>query len=225
MTAQTMGHVFLEESHRTALFEGLVRAFVKFVAPPPTWTVLDLGCGPGGLARILAASVAHVVGVDTDPNVIEAAGQTARDEGLANLIFDRGKLVALPYQPGQFDAALAANLLYQFSNPLDGVREMARVTRAGGTVAMINPSTKLTLDLAKAQLEKYVWTDFERGMLISWASYVDAGKVFTDQHATTLLTQAGLADVQTAATMDGMFLMAKGTVLMTQAPAIRPSFQ
>jgi len=49
-------------------------------------------------------------------------------------------------------------------------------------------------------------------MLISWASCVDAGKVFTDQHATTLLMQAGLADAQTTATMDGMFLMAKGIV-------------
>jgi hypothetical protein len=56
-----------------------------------------------------------------------------------------------------------------------------------------------------------MWTDFERGQLISWASYVNAGKVFTDQHATTLLTQAGLVDVQTATTMEGMFLMAKGT--------------
>ena len=212
MTAQTLGHVFFEGSHRTALFEGLMRAFVKFVAPPPTWTVLDLGCGPGGLARILASSVAQVVGVDTDPNVIESARQAAMNEGLANLTFERGKLAALPYPSGQFDAVLAANLLYQFSNPLDGVREMARVTHSGGTVAMINPAIKMTMDLAKAQLEKYMWTDFERGMLISWASYVDAGKVFTEQHATTLFTQSGLIEVQTAATMDGMFLMAKGTV-------------
>jgi ubiquinone/menaquinone biosynthesis C-methylase UbiE len=206
------GLAFFEESHRTALFEGLMRAFVKFVVPQPTWTVLDLGCGPGGLARIVATSVAHVVGVDTDPNVLEAARQAALAEGLSNLTFDRGKLAALPYPQGHFDAVLAANLLYQFSNPQSGVREMARVTRAGGTVAMINPSIKLTTDLAKAQLLKYMWTDFERGMLISWASYVDAGKVFTDQHATTLFAQARLVDVQTAATMDGMFLMVRGIV-------------
>lgn len=212
MTTPTLGSVFFEESHRTALFEGLMRAFVKFVEPRPGWTVLDLGCGPGGLARIAAADVAHVVGVDTDPDVLEAARQAASAEGLSNLTFDRGKLVALPYPQGHFDAVLAANLLYQFSSPLHGMREMARVTHAGGTVAMINPSVKLNTDLAKAQLEKYMWTDLERGMLISWASYVDAGRVFTDQHATTLLVQAGLADVQTAVTMDGMFLMVKGTV-------------
>ena len=84
------GLTFFEESHRTALFEGLMRAFVKFVAPQLEWRVLDLGCGPGGLARILAASTAHVVGVDTDPAILEAARQAARDEGLANLTFDRG---------------------------------------------------------------------------------------------------------------------------------------
>ena len=206
------GLAFFEESHRTALFEGLMRAFVKFVAPQTTWRVLDLGCGPGGLARIVAASVAHVVGIDSDPNVLESARQATLAEELANVIFDQGKLAALPYPLGHFDAVLAANLLYQFSSPLNGVREMARVTHAGGVVAMINPSVKLTTELAKAQLEKYVWTDFERGMLISWASYVDAGKVFTEQHATTLFTQIGLQDVQTATTMDGIFLMAKGSV-------------
>ena len=42
------GLAFFEESHRTALFEGLMRAFVKFVAPQTTWRVLDLGCGAGG---------------------------------------------------------------------------------------------------------------------------------------------------------------------------------
>ena len=73
---------------------------------------------------------------------------------------------------------------------------MARVTYAGGTVAMINPAIELTTDLAKAQLEKVRVDRFERGMLISWASYVDAGKVFTDQHATTLFTQSGLIEVQ-----------------------------
>jgi len=205
-----VGLAFFEESHRTALFEGLMRAFVKFVAPDPMWSVLDLGCGPGGLARILAPSVAHVVGVDTDPSIIELARQAALTEGLSNLTFDRGKLAVLPYPPGHFDAVLAANLLYQFSNPLSGAREMARVARPGGAVAMINPSIKLTTGVAKAQLEKYVWSDFERGMLVSWASYVDAGRVFTDQHAATLFAQAGLQDTQTATTMDGLFLMVQG---------------
>ena len=205
------GLAFFEESHKTALFEGLMRAFITFVAPQPAWTALDLGCGPGGLARLLAPKVAHVVGVDADPNILEAARQAALEQGLDNVTFDRGKLAALPYPPGRFDTVLAANLLYQFSSPLNGVRAMARVTRQGGTVAMINPAVRLTTELAKAQLEKYVWSDFERGMLVSWASYVDAGKAFNEQHAATLFTQAGLINVQTATTMDGLFLMAKGS--------------
>lgn len=131
------GLAFFEESHKTALFEGLARAFVKFVAPDSAWTVLDLGCGPGGLARILAASAAHVAGVDTDPTIIELARQAALAEGRSNLTFDRGKLAALPYPAANFDAVFAANLLYQFSSPLNGVREMARVTRPGGVVAML----------------------------------------------------------------------------------------
>ena len=54
-------------------------------------------------------------------------------------------------------------------------------------------------------------------MLISWASYVDAGRVFTDQHAATLFTQAGLHDAQTATTMDGLFLMVKGRAALGRA--------
>ena len=94
--------------------------------------VVDVGCGPGGLTSELAARVgaANVAAIDPAPQFVAACrdrnpGADVR-EGLAE---------ELPWGDGEFDAALSS-LVVGFMRDADlGVREMARVTRPGGTVA------------------------------------------------------------------------------------------
>lgn len=98
----------------------------------PGARVLDVGCGPGGLVSELAArvGVTNVAAIDPASQFVQACqerhpGADVR-EGVAE---------ALPWADGEFDAALSS-LVIGFMRDADaGVREMARVTRDGGTVA------------------------------------------------------------------------------------------
>jgi SAM-dependent methyltransferase len=94
--------------------------------------VLDVGCGPGGLSRELAARVGdeNVAAVDPAPQFAAACR-----ERLPGADVREGMAEELPWGDGEFDAALSS-LVIGFMRDADaGLREMARVTRPGGTVA------------------------------------------------------------------------------------------
>jgi SAM-dependent methyltransferase len=94
--------------------------------------VLDVGCGPGGLALELAGRVGaeHVAAID--PSTTFTAACRARVPGAD---VREGTAEHLPWADDAFDAALSC-LVIGFMRDADaGVREMARVTRPGGTVA------------------------------------------------------------------------------------------
>lgn len=96
--------------------------------------VLDAGCGRGTLARVLAPHVAEVVGVDQD----ESALASARDGAPANVTFVAGDVTALPFAYGAFDIAVCRGVLHHVRRPELVVSELARVTRPGGVVLVVD---------------------------------------------------------------------------------------
>ena len=98
----------------------------------PRARVLDVGCGPGGLARELAARVGaeNVAAIDPASQFVHACRE--RNPGAD---VREGVAEALPWADGEFDAALSSLVIGFMRDPDAGVREMARVTREGGTVA------------------------------------------------------------------------------------------
>ena len=98
--------------------------------------VLDLGCGEGGYARELARRGAHVLGIDGSARLIEIARERARAEGL-DITFEHANASALDQiAPGQIDVVVAAMSLMDVEDYEAAVREVARVSRAGGALAM-----------------------------------------------------------------------------------------
>ena len=94
--------------------------------------VLDVGCGPGALTaelvnRVGAASVSAV-----EPSDSFAA---AARERLPGVEVRQSAAEQLPFPDGTFDAALAQLVIHFMADPVQGLREMHRVTRPGGTVA------------------------------------------------------------------------------------------
>ncbi len=91
-----------------------------------------MGCGPGGLTRELVVRVGatKVAAIDPAPQFTAACRQ--RNPGVE--VRD-GVAESLPWPADQFDAALSCLVIGFMPDPEQGIREMARVVRPGGTVA------------------------------------------------------------------------------------------
>ena len=102
----------------------------------PRMRILDVGCGPGTITAGLADRVpqGHVIGIDTAPGILEQASELARDRG--NLEFTTGDVYALAYPDAAFDVTHAHQVLQHLGDPVKALREMRRVTRPGGLVAV-----------------------------------------------------------------------------------------
>jgi SAM-dependent methyltransferase len=95
--------------------------------------VLDAGCGTGRLAAALADSgLARVWGVDASPEMLAVARAKTRSAG-----FKEGRLEALPFKDGWFDAAVAWLVVHLVERQA-AFRELRRVLRAGGRLAVVS---------------------------------------------------------------------------------------
>lgn len=94
--------------------------------------VLDVGCGPGSLTAELVARVGAAAVTAVDPSEPFVAAARARNPGAEVL---QASAERLPFPDESFDAALAQLVVHFMADPVAGLTEMARVTRAGGVVA------------------------------------------------------------------------------------------
>jgi 2-polyprenyl-3-methyl-5-hydroxy-6-metoxy-1,4-benzoquinol methylase len=103
----------------------------------PGMRLLDVGCGPGTITIDLAARVApgEVIGVDAAEGPLVDARAAATTAGVTNVSFRVADGMALPFDDGTFDVVHAHQVLQHVPDPVGMLREMRRVTRAGGLVA------------------------------------------------------------------------------------------
>ncbi|WP_328535455.1 class I SAM-dependent methyltransferase [Streptomyces sp. NBC_00344] len=107
--------------------------------------VLDAGCGTGRALTPLRRAVGpagHVVGVDVTPAMLEAAQRAGR-HGEALLIL--ADVARLPLLTESLDAVLAAGLIAHLPEPEANLRELARVVRPGGLLALFHPIGRAAL--------------------------------------------------------------------------------
>ncbi|CAL9367064.1 2-methoxy-6-polyprenyl-1,4-benzoquinol methylase, mitochondrial [Streptomyces sp. enrichment culture] len=104
----------------------------------PHMRILDIGCGPGTITADLAALVpdGHVTGVDRAPEVLEQARATAAGRGLDNIDFAVADVHALDHPDDTFCVVHAHQVLQHVGDPVRALREMRRVTKPGGLVAV-----------------------------------------------------------------------------------------
>lgn len=104
-------------------------------------SVLDVGCGFGLETARLAGLVApggRAVGLDHSAAFIAEARRRAAAAGI-EATFEAGDARALPFADASFDAARAERVLIYIAEPERALSELRRVTRTGGTVALIEP--------------------------------------------------------------------------------------
>ncbi|CAL9373194.1 2-methoxy-6-polyprenyl-1,4-benzoquinol methylase, mitochondrial [Streptomyces sp. enrichment culture] len=107
--------------------------------------VLDAGCGTGRALPALRAAVGpngSVLGADLTPQMLDAARQAGRDAQGVLLLADAARL---PLRDAALDAVFASGLVAHLPEPAAGLRELARVVRAGGRLALFHPIGRAAL--------------------------------------------------------------------------------
>jgi len=108
--------------------------FIDWLAPAAALRWLDVGCGNGAFTQMILDHCAPSSVSGVDPS--EAQLAFARSRGTKTLAtFERGDAMALPFDADAFDVAVMPLVIFFVPEPARGVAEMARVVRAGGTVA------------------------------------------------------------------------------------------
>lgn len=99
--------------------------------------MLDVGCGPGTITKDIANKVGitgKVVGLDRVKNVIDLASNETK--AFENLSFETGNVYQLPFEDNSFDLVHAHMVLQHLVEPVNAIKEMKRVVKKGGHIAV-----------------------------------------------------------------------------------------
>lgn len=165
-------------SHDHSKGESLDR-MLEVVDPKPQWRVLDIATGGGHTALAFAPRVREVVATDITREMLDAAERFIRGKGITNVSFSEADACDLPFEDAEFDLVTCRVAPHHFPDCAKFVREMARVLKPGGTVAMIDnvvPEDRATDDYINA-LEKFRDPSHVRALTASeWIRlFADAG--------------------------------------------------
>ena len=101
-------------------------------------TVLDVACGPGLVVCAFARTVRHATGIDVTPAMLDRARTLQRERGLANVTWQEGDVLPLPYPDASFSILVSRFAFHHFLEPGHVLAEMRRVCAPGGTVMVVD---------------------------------------------------------------------------------------
>ncbi len=132
------------------LREGVVCSVIKSLNLLPGSMGLDAGCGIGLQALLLADEVGyngHITGVDISPELLSYAGKMAEKSNMLDRItFQEGDMNNLPFGNDTFDWVWSMDCAgYADSEPLPLIKELARVVKPGGRIALAAWSSQTLL--------------------------------------------------------------------------------
>jgi ubiquinone/menaquinone biosynthesis C-methylase UbiE len=116
----------------------LREALQGFVTLAGDERALDSGAGTGALALAMAPLVGEVFALDVVPELLEHGRRAAAAAGIENVTFVEGDATRMSFDRGSFDLAACHRVLHHMARPELAVAELARVTRLGGRVLIID---------------------------------------------------------------------------------------
>ena len=119
-----------EIEHSRSVAENAVRR-LRRVPVHPSWSYLDVGCGNGAAALLVAETFGlRVVGVDVDPQQIALARAAAGDR--AAVLFMAADATCLPFEDGRFDVVATSKTTHHVPRWSSALAEMRRVLKPHG---------------------------------------------------------------------------------------------
>ncbi|MEX1363556.1 MAG: methyltransferase domain-containing protein [Nannocystaceae bacterium] len=186
-------------------------------APPRPRRVLDLGCGPGISAFVLAQRLGpecEVVGIDRSATMIERARRHhAREHaGLRSLRLMVADATALPFEDASFELVVGHSFLYLVPDREAVLAQVRRVLAPGGSLVLMEPRRGGSLVRAgMAAVRAYREhprspSDAARfgASMLAWRVFSGAAGRLQPGQAQRLLSAAGLVEVSTHATLGGL---------------------
>lgn len=124
------------------LREPILRAAIAALRLTPGTRGLDIGCGIGLQTLLLAEATnpdGAITGLDISPELLANARERVRDSAFADRIsFREGDMTCLPFADNSFDWVWSADCVgYPAGDTLRILKEIARVLRPGGTLALL----------------------------------------------------------------------------------------
>jgi SAM-dependent methyltransferase len=179
---------FLDDACATESFQEYKRRLGELLGLGEGQHVLDVGCGTGDDAREMARALGgrgRVVGVDNSRAMVAEARRRAEGQGLP-VEFVVGDARALPLPAESFDGCRADRSLMHVPGPRQALREILRVTRPGGRVAVYEVDFEtLVIDAEDRALARKVVRAWCDGLGDAWLGRRIPG----------LLRELGLHDV------------------------------
>jgi len=94
--------------------------------------VLEIGCGTGSTALLLAPSVKRILGTDISSRMIEIASDKALAQGVGNVDFERASLFDERLDEGPFDVVMGFNILHLLEDLPGAIRRIQELLKPGG---------------------------------------------------------------------------------------------
>ncbi|HQT99161.1 MAG TPA: methyltransferase domain-containing protein [Acidimicrobiales bacterium] len=129
-------HESVLRSHRWRTVENSASFLIEYLRDGQS--LLDVGCGPGTISADLARRLPRgsVLAIDNAPEIIELAASDAEFRDVANLTFEVRDIYATELEDDSFDVVFAHQVLQHVTDPIAALREMRRVVKPGGVVAV-----------------------------------------------------------------------------------------
>jgi SAM-dependent methyltransferase len=102
----------------------------------PTTMVLEVACGAGHVAEVIAPHVRAVVGVDLTPELLDVGARRLAEAGVQNVVLQEGNATRLPFVDRTFDVVCCRASVHHFTDRSAAIAEMVRVCRRGGRIAI-----------------------------------------------------------------------------------------
>lgn len=126
---------FYRAGPMAALLQSLQRQLIEQLGITAGDRVLDLGCGPGDGAALIARHGGLAVGLDYSQGMIDRA---RLEPSLSGRLL-RGDAGRLPFADASFDKVVCTNSFHHYPQHVAALREMRRVLKPGGVLGLVDP--------------------------------------------------------------------------------------
>ena len=196
-------------------------ALVHLSGPDEVHRILDLGCGPGVSAFVLAERFpgATVVGLDISDEMIRRARRHHRRRfpDLDNVTFQRGDVYQMPFTGDHFDLVMGHSFLYLLPHRLQALKAIEQTLRPGGQLLLLEPALEGSLvgacrqiSLQEAIASPLSAARFATSMLL-WRLVSNRRGQMREAELLSLFEEAGLTDALVHSTLGGLGYHARAT--------------